>query len=198
MNRERICLKVVIDRKAGLVLLAAVLLGGAGLLSSQTLTMSATYPIPAGVYNQIVTTGDSGTVPANTILNRNSGNSILVPPSNAGGNVGIGTATPFAKLSVAGGIQLGDDSVCAAAKAGTQRWHAGQVSVCDGVSWKTPVPGTPVRMFRCPGAVSLGGGAWGYYGCQGQLTPISSCYEIEYPTNRTFPCAYAGTITLGP
>lgn len=131
---------IVIDRKATLVLLAAVVvLGGAGLLSSQQLTMSATYPIPAGVYNQIVTTGDAGTVPADTTLNRNLGNTILVPQTNAGGRVGIGTASPASKFSVAGGIQFGDDAAaCTAVKEGTARWHAGLLEICTGASWQGP------------------------------------------------------------
>lgn len=105
--------------------------------------MTATYPIPAGVYNQIVTTGDSGTTPANTTLNRNRGNTILVPPSNASGNATVGGSMgigryPASRLSVAGGVQLGDDaSPCTAAKAGTQRWLAGALEVCDGTIWES-------------------------------------------------------------
>lgn len=97
MNGERRCVKIVIGRKAALGLLAVALFGVlAATLSSQQLSMTATYPIPAGVYNQIVTTGDSGTTPADTILNSKAGNTILVPPTNASGRVGIGTATPGA------------------------------------------------------------------------------------------------------
>lgn len=139
MKRRPNHIVIVVDRKATLVLLAAaVLLGGAGILSSQQLTMTATYPIPAGVYNQIVTTGDSGTVPANTTLNRNRGNTILVPPTNAAGKVGIGTATPASRLSVAGGVQFGDDvEGCSAAKAGTARWHSGALEVCTADGWQS-------------------------------------------------------------
>lgn len=140
MKRPPSTFTIVIDRKATLALLSAVVvLGGAGLLYSQQLTMSATYPIPAGVYNQIVTTGDAGAVAADTTLNRNLGNTILIPQTNAGGRVGIGTTTPASKFSVVGGIQFGDDiAPCTAAKIGTARWHAGLLEMCTGTSWQGP------------------------------------------------------------
>src|SRR5262245_29666672 len=93
-----------IDRK-GLILVAALVLvaAGAKLLWSESLTLATTYPAPSGIYNQIVTTGNSGTASADTTLNRNAGNTILVPATNAGGKVGIGM-TPTYKLDVAGTI----------------------------------------------------------------------------------------------
>nr|VFK66829.1 MAG: MAM domain-containing protein, meprin/A5/mu [Candidatus Kentron sp. UNK]VFK72284.1 MAG: MAM domain-containing protein, meprin/A5/mu [Candidatus Kentron sp. UNK] len=53
------------------------------------------------------------------------------------GNVGIGTAEPKAKLDVAGGIKVGNETVCDAGKAGTIRYdNAGkEVEVCDGSGW---------------------------------------------------------------
>ena len=49
------------------------------------------------------------------------------------GKVGIGTITPASALSVAGGIQVADDTgACTTAKAGTLRWHAGNIEVCSG------------------------------------------------------------------
>lgn len=173
MNRERRCIRLVIDRKAVLLLSSVVVLvGAAGLLSSQQLSMTATYPIPAGVYNQIVTTGDSGGTPANTTLNRNAGNTILVPPGNAGGRVGIGTTAPASKLSVAGGLQLGDDnSACTASKAGTQRWRGGAMQVCSGAAWRA-IAAAPIDVVadsgwvvqraeataRCPAGTVISGG----------------------------------------
>ena len=61
-----------------------------------------------------------------------------------------------------------------------------------------PPGGQNVPMFKCPGVTPLGGGAWGYYGCQNQLTNVSSCYEIEAPTQQSFSCAAAGTMQLVP
>lgn len=55
-----------------------------------------------------------------------------------------------------------------------------------------------INMYQCPGPVSLGGGAWGYYGCQNQIQNQPSCYEVEYPTIQTFPCTYVGKMRLEP
>nr|VFK24753.1 MAG: Collagen triple helix repeat-containing protein [Candidatus Kentron sp. LFY] len=52
------------------------------------------------------------------------------------GNVGIGTTAPKAKLDVAGGIKVGNETVCDAGKAGTIRYGNGQaIEVCDGSAW---------------------------------------------------------------
>ena len=66
-----------------LLLLCAVSLK----LDSETLTMSTSYPSPAGVYQSLITTTQA-------TLARDSGNAFLVPPSNAAGNVGVGTTSP--------------------------------------------------------------------------------------------------------
>lgn len=46
---------------------------------------------------------------------------------------------------------------------------------------------------KSPG-VNPGGGAWGYYGCQGQVTTQGTCINIEYPWNETRPCAAHGEL----
>lgn len=119
-----------LDRKALVLVAALILVGaGAGLLWSESLTLVTTYPSPSGIYNQLVTTGNSGTVPADTTLNRNAGNTILVPATNASGMVGIGM-TPANKFDVAGNasftgsVKLGDDNAaCAPTKEGTLKWR---------------------------------------------------------------------------
>jgi hypothetical protein len=139
-------LRIVIDRNAALAVAAAALVGGlAAAVASQQLTMTATYPIPAGVYNQIITTGNGGSAPADTTLNRSAGNTLLVPPTNSSGNVGIGTASPASKLQVAGGVQLGYDSArCVGTKAGTLRYSDGSLQICDQTStWETIYAGVP-------------------------------------------------------
>ena len=61
-----------------------------------------------------------------------------------------------------------------------------------------PPGGKVVPMYQCPGVTSLGGGSWGFYGCQNQLASTSTCHEIEYPTQKDFPCTPAGSMVLGP
>lgn len=105
---RKLVIRVEIDRRAAVLLLAAAAIGAFAIrLSSETLTLTTTYPAPVGVYNQVITTGDSGTIPANTVLARGAGNVILVPASNADGRVGVGVSAPLAKLDVGGTVRPG-------------------------------------------------------------------------------------------
>ena len=47
-----------------------------------------------------------------------------------------------------------------------------------------------VQLYQCPtvNPGALGGGAWGYYGCQGQLTSTSQCKTMEFPKEVTSEC----------
>jgi hypothetical protein len=85
--------------------------------------------------------------------------------------------------------------VCAGQLCGPCTSHAQCPSgqLCD---YGACVTGSLVQMYQCPGPVSLGGGHWGYYGCQNQITNASTCYEIEAPTTQTFSCAPAGKLAL--
>lgn len=108
VKREKIVVQFSVDRRAATLILAAVAVGAFAIrLSSETLTLATTYPAPVGVYNQIVTTGNAGTVPADTTLARSAGNVLLAPASNSGGRVGVGTSAPLAKLDVAGTFRAG-------------------------------------------------------------------------------------------
>lgn len=91
-----------IDRKTAILMMGVLAVFLAGFALSEQLTLTTSYPVPVGIYNKLITTGDSGAAPADTTFNRNAGNTILVPPTNAGGKVGIGTTTPAAKLDVVG------------------------------------------------------------------------------------------------
>ena len=57
---------------------------------------------------------------------------------------------------------------------------------------------TYINMYQCPEAWSLGGGAWGFYGCTGQITSQSVCGEVEYPHNAQANCTYVGKMALYP
>lgn len=108
MDSKPIVVQFTIDRRAAALILAVAAVGAFAVrLSSETLTLATTYPAPVGVYNQIVTTGNAGTTPADTTLARSAGSVLLAPPTNADGRVGVGTATPQAKLDVAGTFRAG-------------------------------------------------------------------------------------------
>ncbi|WP_275183458.1 hypothetical protein [Citrobacter freundii] len=51
-----------------------------------------------------------------------------------------------------------------------------------------------VEVYQCPnGSDGWGpGGAWGFYGCQGQITTESTCLNIEYPHKQTRQCLKLG------
>ena len=136
MNEDRDIVLFRIDRRLGLLILAALAVAFGGIALAQQLTLTTSYPVPSGIYNQLTTSGNWGAVPANTTFNLNAGNTILVPPTNPSGSVGIGTLTPTSMLSVAGGVQLGNDvSACTAAKAGTLIWASGGIQYCNGSAW---------------------------------------------------------------
>lgn len=142
-----------------------------GYLGSETLTFTTYYPAPYGGYVSLLTTG-------RTLLARDSE------------NVGIGTGSPSAKLHVRGDmrLELGATS-------------PGWVLSSDALgyaSWQPPGGGTMgPQVYQCPPSPgSIGGGAWGFYGCQGQISTLSYCYTIEYPNAATYPCTYIGRLRL--
>lgn len=51
------------------------------------------------------------------------------------GSVGIKTNSPAAALSVSGGVQIGNDSICNASKAGTIRYNNSTIEFCNGTSF---------------------------------------------------------------
>jgi len=104
---HQIIIQFSVGRRAATLILAAVAVGAFAVrLSSETLTIATTYPAPVGVYNQIVTTGNAGAVPADTTLARSAGNVILVPATNTAGRVGVGLTSPLAKLDVVGTLRV--------------------------------------------------------------------------------------------
>lgn len=53
-------------------------------------------------------------------------------------------------------------------------------------------------LYRCPKHYggTLGGGEWGFYGCEGQLTPQNQCKTIEYPKHQNAACSLEGHLPL--
>lgn len=73
------------------LVLGFLLCGSAAEISTESFTMSTTYPAPTAVYTRIITTGD-------TYLAR-----------DPGGKVGIGMTNPQAMLDVNGAVKVGGD-----------------------------------------------------------------------------------------
>jgi hypothetical protein len=148
---------LVIDRKAGFLMLGALAVLVGGVAMSEQLTLTTSYPVPSGIYNQLVTTGNSGSAPADTTFNRNAGNTILVPPTNAGGGVGIGTISPGAafKLDVRGIAAATNLLVNGTAAAGNSCTPNGLVSQdgngvllsCQSLVWKAVGGGGSIGGF---------------------------------------------------
>lgn len=120
-----------------------------------------------------------------------------------GGKVGVGTSTPQASLDIAWEVKIANSgAACTGATEGTLRYNSSSklMEFCNGTSWGGIGGGVGilVDMYQCPGPVSLGGGAWGYYGCRNQITNTPTCRVIEYPSSATFSCTYVGKMSLTP
>ncbi len=61
-----------------------------------------------------------------------------------------------------------------------------------------PSGASAVALYRCPsvGGGALGGGDWGFYECQGQLSSNATCMTIESPRNSSTGCPAAGYVTV--
>src|SRR5687768_5664581 len=85
---DRVELRLVLSRrqlKGGLA--AFLLIGTAGIVGSETLSLVASFPSPIGIYKKLVATGQ-------VVLARD------------GGNVGIGVDNPTAKLDIDGSARV--------------------------------------------------------------------------------------------
>lgn len=108
MNRDRIRVTLVLSRRQLTAALALIVMFGvAGALRSETLTLSAIYPSPSGLYKKLLITADA-------VLSRDSG------------TVKIGSAAGTQKkLEVFGRIRMND---------GTQMNGKTLISDADGVA----------------------------------------------------------------
>jgi len=173
-------------------LLAAVLAAALpGRLRAESLTITTTYPPPSAIYNQVTTTGEPNT---DTTLNRNGGNTILVPPSNPNGNVGVGTKTPAKKLDVNGDIgSSGNITAVGDVKVGADSVFTG--FSCSGGITCTRAGNNTLRIDLAANPVSCVG-AWS--GCSnGNMTytittPASGGgAACPYQSGQVQPCAQA-------
>lgn len=164
-------------------LIIGVVIFSLGLQTFAAFSQPSTAPPNANAYAPITTgpTGQikSGNLQVNALGIQGTGNALLVP----NGNVGIGTASPGARLSVAGGIQLGNDTgPCTASRGGTLKWvpfgSGGTLFVCNLLSWRTvyPVPAgsagisASAAVYSCPAMVNGCAST-----CSGNLSLNSTC-----------------------
>ncbi len=116
-----------------------------------------------------------------------SGNDMYSIPA---GNVGIGTASPMAKLDVSGGVKLGDVTTCGVSNEGTLRYNSGEVQYCDGTSWKPLGPTTPI--IWSGGCSSHGRAAgWNIY-CNNCVDFNTAAAYISADGNGTFTFLKSG------
>lgn len=92
-----------------------------------------------------------------------SGGGITTP-----GPVGIGVDPPAAALDVAGAIKVGSASVCDATTAGSLRYQAGRLELCDGALWQ-------------PHAFQGEGGSGGTFVLQGGGSTLLHAMSFESP-----------------
>ena len=180
------------------VMAAGMMLAVVPTLNSENVNLPTYYPAPSGVYTRMITTGD-------TLLARDAGglsvgtaaapiNATRMTVMGANGNVGIGTTDAASALSVAGGVQMGDDvGLCLPGKAGTQRWHNGTIEVCDGGGWKA----IAINVYSCPEVWLTPGCDECTNSCVGQLQLSQTCTVVgAFGTPIAFPpCVLAGRIT---
>ncbi len=191
MKRKDIVVRIAIDRRAAGVILAAVAVGTLAMrLSSETLTVTTTYPAPVGVYNQIVTTGNSGSVPADTTLARNAGNVILAPASNPGGRVGVGVGAPLAKLDVGGTLRIGAFTGDPEGGEGTVYYNSASKSLRVFTTAWGDLNGAPQGVF-CGYVSTPGLGDPVNYKCQGKDIGAGGC-----PTGFDMVSLGVGTVCL--
>ncbi len=106
-------------------------------------SLPAGITLPATQLTGIVDNGIVGGLSANAIVFADStGNKITndtTKISLSGSNVGVGIASPAAKLDVTGEVKIGNTSLaCSSTTAGALRYNSSSkiIEFCDGVSWK--------------------------------------------------------------
>ena len=96
------------------------------------------------------------------------------------GNVGVGTGNPAVKLDVAGGIRVGEETICDTNRKGTIRYSnvTDEIEFCDGTAWtRVEGPMGPKGKTGLQGSQGAKGdkgdpGATGLRGLKGEKGPI--------------------------
>jgi len=118
------------------------------------------------------------------------------------GQVGIGTNAPASLLSVAGGVQVGQDSAaCSSAKAGTLRFSGGALQICDGSSWTgfvssssaTPAVGSVQGYIYYEDSGGAFGSAVSHL-CNGYASP-AYCDPLLYGYAQQYGCGTGYNLT---
>nr|VFK31341.1 MAG: hypothetical protein BECKMB1821I_GA0114274_102224 [Candidatus Kentron sp. MB] len=87
-------------------------------------------PHPVGAFNATVYTDSD-------LLSVRTGAEVSALSIDKSGNVGVGTARPATKLAVAGGVKVGHETRCDAAREGTIRYNniSDEPEFCNGRTW---------------------------------------------------------------
>ena len=127
-------------------------------VSSNTQILQGSKTIQGNQITDILTLGLGTAI--NGILGVNGITQFFSVPISAifDGNVGIGTASPQAKLDVAGKIKVGDDSV--SPTAGVIRWTGSDFEGYDGSAWKSLTSGDTTIITSDVTDCNNNGGSW--------------------------------------
>lgn len=112
----------------------------------------------------------------------------------SGGNVGVGTNTPSAKLDVAGAIQISDNSepCVAIGDAGTIRYSSGALQFCNGSAWQTV--GTSSTALTSLNSQTGASQSFGTPGTSGTAPAWSSASNVH---TLNIPMASGSGVTAG-
>ena len=125
-----------------------------------------------------------------------------------------GNITSSGNIAATGSLRAGNDSVCNASQAGKLRYANRRMEYCgqdgnagDPFQWRPMNPGSgssgssgtvSINIYQCPNGKGgwNPGGSWGSYGCQGQISSVSTCQNIEYPNVQNRPCTLLGKVLI--
>lgn len=150
---------------------------------AETYTLETYYPSPAGVYNNM-------SVLSGAVLARDSGNVVLVSPANTTGLVGIGTASPVAKLDVNGNANIQANLSCGGNVSGANVLAGGRSVItsviCSG-SLTCTISGNTLIIKGKEACIS-DGSCSALPGCGETVKGVDNCGNVC--STRGAPCKY--------